>query len=154
MKIKIPSNLTNVKLTDAEKVIANLILNIAFLDCKDATGKQKYDWMNTEYYFYKKDLGRIMNTEKLCGSTNLKEGFRIGKVNSLTVSIKFIHAECKKYGTPDYIEVDLKEPKAVNLHYYLMGRFSYPDGIIDNENKAYLFTSDPLKLNAYATSNI
>ena len=151
-KIKLPSNCQHLDLTDDEKVIANLLLNIAFLDYKQSEKAQMRDWMKTEYYFVADDLGRIMNTEKLCGTTILRNAFRIGRLNEHTIAVSFQKAVSKTYGSPDFYYDTITTTKALKMHSYLMGRFSYPEGIINKDS--YMYTSIPLKINAYAISEI
>ena len=154
IKIKLPSTCQHLDLSDAEKVIANLMLNIAYIESRFVEGKEaKRQWMKTEYYFYNSDLGRIMNTQKLCGNSPLNEAFRIGLLNEFTIAIMFKKPIAKFGGTPDFYHDTIKDIKSIKNHAYLMGRFSYPEGIVSKED-AKMLADHPIKTNAYATIHI
>jgi hypothetical protein len=149
-KIKMPANCQGLELDDMEKVVANLILNIAFIDNKYAERESKRDWMNTEYYFYHHDLARLVHTQRLCGSSKLRKAFYIGMLNDKTISIRFYKPMVKVYGTPDFYDDVITDEKAILMHHYLMGRFSYPEGIIA-KGEGQIITEHPIPNNKYAT---
>ena len=153
MKLKLPTTCQGFELDDREKVIANLMLNIAYIDYKQTDERAYTGWKDTEYYFYKKDLGRIMNTESLTSSySTLREIFYIGQLNEFTISMRFIKAENKYGGSPDFYFDELTEEKYIRLHYYLMGRLSYPEGVIEEDGQINI--SHPIRKNAYANDEI
>jgi hypothetical protein len=154
MKIKLPIEVQHLDLDDHEKVIANLLLNVFYIDSKYSDGKaQKREWMKTEYYFYSGDLGRIMNTERLCGRSPLRSVFRIGRINEFTITCAPIKASHKSFGTPQFYIDEITDVKAIKNHSYLMGRFSYPEGIISKE-KGQMLTAHPISSNKYASVHI
>ena len=125
MKIKVPVTAVEANLNDREMVFVNLITQ--FLHEGDIKSNEVK--IDTEYYFYKEDIGKIVgrfNADPHSESfQNLRKvlTFKLATNGKYGVSLKEpkIGKSCRYPGSLALAEHNLTSEKAIHLHFYLIG---------------------------------
>ena len=141
MKIKVLEYTLEDDLTDHEKVFS----------CFMAYMQGNHESKNVRYYMYSDDIKHILGHIKPHLSQprtvaqeyklhkglldNIQKSFKIGMVNDATWTVEFIQPDDKYKagnGKMNIVETDIQDIEAIKVYYYLMGRLSGTETILND----------------------
>jgi hypothetical protein len=131
MKIELPVQAQDYKLTDREKIFCFLMTQVS-------KGMENSTWKSTEFQFYNQDVNTILG-EKLAHRKRVLNIFTIGRFNEYTCRVRWIkpmpvhHAGVQARYPQTYWD-EITDESVFPLFMYLLGRL-YDTTSLFNENQ-------------------